>query len=82
MGFYGVGKERLKYDGVLYEVPLQLTDYIKCKMTVAVYPNDEQVMLLGNDLLGGPNAKIQIVSMSATHSSYLLSDSDGNIGVM
>jgi hypothetical protein len=22
LGFYGVGKERLQYDGILYEVPL------------------------------------------------------------
>lgn len=64
----------MQYDGILYEVQLQLCDNLKCRTTIAVYPNDESTMLLGNDLLGGPNAKVQIVTMCATHSVYLLSD--------
>jgi hypothetical protein len=58
LGFFGVGQERMKYDGILYEVQLQVCDNLKVKMTVAVYPNEQCVMLLGNDMLGGPNAKL------------------------
>ena len=39
-------------------------------------------MLLGNDLIGGPNARFEIVTMSAAHSAYLLTDKKGNTGIV
>ena len=57
-GFYGVGEERMKYDGILYELGLQVRDGLVVKITVAVYPHESCVMLLGNDFIGGPNAKL------------------------
>lgn len=35
-----------------------MSDSLAVKMTVAVYPNDNCTMLLGNDFIGGPNAKL------------------------
>ena len=52
------------------------------KMTVAVFPNENYTMLLGNDFMGGPNAKLQIVAMCSTHSAYFLCDKMGNTGVV
>ena len=58
LGFYGVGDQRLKYEGILYELELQVSDSLAVRMTVAVYENQNCVMLLGNDFMGGPNAKL------------------------
>ena len=82
LGFYGVGETKLSYEGILYDLELQLADGLKASAPVAVFPNQNNVMLLGNDLLGGPNAKFQIVMMCATHSAYLLCDNKGATGVV
>lgn len=39
-------------------------------------------MLLGNDLIGGINAKFEIVMMSAKCSAYVLADKKGNTGLV
>ena len=48
----------MKYEGILYELGLEVSDGLAVKMTVAVYPNENCVVLLGNDFMGGPNAKL------------------------
>ncbi len=37
-------------------------------------------MLIGNDLIGGVNAKLEILGMNAAKSFYVLGDDDGHIG--
>lgn len=49
---------------------------------MAVFDNKSCVLLLGNDLIGGPNAKFEIVTMSSSCSAYLLMDKAGNTGVV
>lgn len=39
-------------------------------------------MLIGNDLIGGINAKFEIVMMSAKCSAYVLVDKKGNTGLV
>lgn len=39
-------------------------------------------MLIGNDLIGGINAKFEVVMMSAKCSAYVLVDKKGNTGLV
>jgi hypothetical protein len=39
-------------------------------------------MLIGNDLIGGPNAKFQIMMMNSQCSAYVLMDRKGNTGLV
>ena len=39
-------------------------------------------MLIGNDLVGGVNAKFEIVMMSAKCPAYVLADKKGNTGLV
>ena len=45
-----------------------------CLTNVAVFNKNEDVMLLGNDLLGGANSKFEIVALNAKISAYVLCD--------
>ncbi len=82
LGFFGVGDKKINYDGILYELELQLADTLTTTITVAVYPNEHCVMLLGNDMIGGPNAKVSIIMMSAMYSAYVLCDRKGTTGIV
>ena len=55
----------MAYEGMLYDVPLQVADTLKVPVTVAVFSNKAPLMLLGNDVIGGANAKLQVVAMNA-----------------
>ena len=48
----------MKYEGILYELGLEVSDGLAVKSTVALYPNKSCIMLLGNDFMGGPNATL------------------------
>ena len=39
-------------------------------------------MLLGNDVIGGLNSKLEIVTMNARFSAYFLADKKGNTGLV
>ena len=39
LGFYGVGEEKLTYEGMLYELEIQVADSLKVQATVAVFTN-------------------------------------------
>ena len=49
---------------------------------MGVVPNSNFVLLFGNDLIGGPNAKFEILAMNAGHCAYVLSDKKGNTGIV
>ena len=77
--FFGVGENRMKFVGMLYKVTMQLAQNLKCVVTAAVYENQKPMLLVGNDLVGGPNAKLEILGMNASRSFYVLGDNDGHI---
>lgn len=54
--FMGVGENRMTYKGMLYGVKCQLAEHIVCDVTMAVFENSNPCMLIGNDLMGGPNS--------------------------
>ena len=78
-GFFGVGEDRLKFIGMVYNLPLQIAQNIKCEVTVAVHENSKPMVLIGNDLMGGVNAKLEILSMNAAKSFYVLGDDEGHV---
>lgn len=49
---------------------------------MALFGNKLCVLLLGNDLIGRPNAKLEIIRMSSACSAYLFMDRIGNTGVV
>ncbi len=53
-----------------------------CKSNVAVFKKDEDVMLLGNDVVGDEHSKFEIVGMNAKICAYVLCDARGNTGLM
>lgn len=59
-----------------------MADNIAAKVTMAVYENRNPCMLIGNDVLGGPNSKLEVVAMNATHSFYVLSDRVGHVALV
>lgn len=77
-----MGEQRLKYAGMLYDLEIQLTDSLSCVTTVAVFENKSCVCLLGNDVVGGVNAKFNVVMMSSACSAYILVDKKGNTGIV
>jgi hypothetical protein len=39
-------------------------------------------MLVGNDLMGGPNSQLQVVAMNSSCSFYVLSDDKCHVGLV
>ena len=50
---------------MLYNASFQLAEHMVVNTTVAVYKKARPTMLIGNDLMGGANAKLKIVGMNA-----------------
>lgn len=80
--FMGVGEDRMKYKGMLYDVECQVSDNIVTKVTMAVYENRTPCMLIGNDVLGGPNSQLEVVAMNAGYSFYVVSDRMGHVALV
>jgi hypothetical protein len=49
---------------------------------MAVYENTTPCLLIGNDVIGGVNSKLEIVTLSAKYSLYVLSDVKGHVAVV
>ena len=49
---------------------------------MAVFDNRNPCMLLGNDLMGGPNLQLEVVAMNAGYSFCVLSDRMGHVALV
>ena len=49
---------------------------------MGVYQNDHPQMILGNETIGGANAKLGIVACNAFQSVYVLQDKAFNLGLV
>lgn len=77
--FLGVAEQRLSYAGILPSVSLQFADNIKVSAQVAVVDNDADfIMLIGNDIMGGSNSLLNVVSLNSTYSFYTVVDNKTN----
>ena len=67
---------------MLYDVECQFADNLRCEVTMAVYENTTPCLLIGNDVIGGVNSKLEIVTLNAKYSLYVLSDVKGHVAVV
>ena len=49
---------------------------------MAVFENANPCCLIGNDVIGGPNSLLQIASMNAQCSFYVLHDNKGHVALV
>ena len=76
-GFSGVLQGRDQYNGILEKLRLRFSDDVTIQHNVAVVPNPDVFVLLGNDLIGGSYSKFARVHMSDPQGLLIVQDSTG-----
>ena len=75
--FRGVSPGNQQYEGILEKLHLRFSDKLTAEINVAVVPNDEPFLLLGNDCIGGTYAVLTVIGSSDAHTYLVLQDSQG-----
>ena len=63
--FFGVGPDAMKFAGVAYGVSLRLCDSLSVQENIGVFEHPKPTLIIGNETIGGVNAKLGIVAHNA-----------------
>ena len=63
--FFGVGPDAMKFAGVAYGVSLRFCDSLSVQENIGVFEHPKPTLIIGNETIGGVNAKLGFVAHNA-----------------